>query len=137
MSRHWQALLYCYDRKHHASNEAVEETKRIMLEGLRLISEEAGESFIFTRANIETIDSACMEVVKMAVNLADMMKNMFFSATLATTWIEPRSAFDENNMEREEGSEEVKCTIALGLCELDSSGDRKVIVKPKVVLVGR
>lgn len=105
-----------------------------MLEGFRLLSEDAGESHIFTRANTETIRAACSDIVKLAVELSCMMKLSFFSATLTTTWIEPQSTFDESLMEHQGGPGEVQCTIALGLCELDSRRNSEVIVRPKVLL---
>lgn len=129
-------MLHRYDTKLPAFAQAVERTKKVIYEGLRIISRDAGEAFIFdTQANRKTIEDECADVVNYAVRLMDAIKSCFFSASLTLSWVPPQTPFDENIMDQEDGgSSEVRCTISLGLNEISPLGDVRVVMKPKVIL---
>lgn len=135
VARHWRGMLHHYDTKLPGFKEVADQTRRVLYEGLIIISQYAGEGFIFdTQANRKTIEDACMNVVQFAVTLTEMIKFGFFSASLDVSWVAPQTPFIEQEMDRVEGgSEEVRCTISLGLMEMGASGV-VYVVKPKVIL---
>ena len=128
----WRALLHKHELELASYTTAIKRTEDVLSLGILHIFAIAG----FMPPRPESFRDKVEKIVKEAATLAERVKTGVFSQTIETVVVEPGSLFDKGHMKpAEEGdSDEVKCTIQLGLHGSEPEGQGRCLLFPEVLL---